>query len=186
MTARSASHEPPAELLHECRAGDREALGRLFDCCKDRVYSTALHLTGDRAAAADVTQEVFLKVFARLSQFDSRSAFTSWLYRIVVNTAIDHQRASRRTVSIEEAMPDTPAPIVDQYARLERRRRIEAALAALPDLLRAPVVLRHVEGLSYAEIAAALEISAGTVASRLSRAHAQLARDLADLAPGEI
>lgn len=182
MSDRTRS-EPDVELLDQCRAGNREALGRLFDCLKDRVYSTALHICGDRSMAADVTQDVFIKVFARLSQFDGTSAFTTWLYRIVVNTAIDHRRASTRTLPLEDAMADSPAPLIDPYARLERRRRIEAALLGLPENLRVPVVLRHIQGLSYTEIAEALEISAGTVASRLSRAHARLARELADLAP---
>lgn len=188
MTARSSG--PPVELsddlLAACRAGDREAFGRLFDSCRDRVYSTAVHLCGDRAAAADITQDVFVKVFTRLPQFEARSSFTTWLYRIVVNTVIDHQRAARCVVPIEEAMPEPDLQAVDAYTRLQRRRRIEAALQALPDSLRVPVVLRYVQGLRYDEIAEALGISPGTVASRLSRAHARLAHDLADLAPEEV
>jgi RNA polymerase sigma-70 factor (ECF subfamily) len=147
---------PPSEsLLAACCAGDREAFGRLFDCCRDRVYSIALHLSGDPATAADITQDVFMKLLTRLPQFGARAAFSTWLYRIVVNTAIDHQRSGRRNVPLPEGLLD--------------------------DRLRAPLVLRHVEGLAYEEIADALGVSAGTVASRLSRAHARLARDLADL-----
>lgn len=183
MTTRRG--DPDDELLAACRAGDRDALGRLFDCCKDRVYSTAFHLCGDASTAADITQDVFLKVIARMSQFDGRSAFTTWLYRIAVNTAIDHQRATQRDVALADVMPDIPSPQPDFYMRLARRRRIEGALAALPEVLRVPIVLRHMQGLSYTEIAATLEVTVGTVASRLSRAHARLARDLSDLAPEE-
>lgn len=173
---------PPETLLAACRSGDREAFGRLFDLCRDRVYSIALHMCGDPATAADVTQDVFMKLLTRLPQFGARAAFATWLYRIVVNTAIDYQRSSRRLVPLAEAMPDNRAAMEDEYVRMDRRRRIGAALQALPAKLRAPLVLRHVEGLGYAEIASALGISAGTVASRLSRAHARLARELADLA----
>jgi len=178
-----AGVDVPEELLAACRAGSRDAFGELFDRCKDRVYSTALHVCGDRAAAADIAQEVFLKVFARLPQFESRSAFTTWLYRVTVNAAIDHRRASRPAVPLEDVMPEPGTPDVDPYVRLQRRRRIEAALVALPDTLRVPVVLRHVQGLSYQEIASVLQVSIGTVASRLSRAHARLASELRDLAP---
>ncbi len=174
---------PPETLLVACCAGDREAFARLFDLYRDRVYAVALHMCGDSAAAADVTQDVFMKLLTRLPQFGARAAFTTWLYRIVVNTAIDHQRSSRRLVPLPQALPDERRRADEEFARAERRRRIGAALQELPAKLRAPLVLRHVEGLAYGEIAAALGISAGTVASRLSRAHARLARKLADLAP---
>ena len=174
---------PPETIIAACRAGDREAFARLFDLCRDGVYAVALHMCGEPAAAADVTQDVFMKLLTRLPQFGARAAFTTWLYRIVVNTAIDHQRSRRRVAPLPETLPDTRRPADDEYARAERRERIAAALQALPAKLRAPLVLRHVEGLAYHDIAGALGISPGTVASRLSRAHARLARELADLAP---
>jgi RNA polymerase sigma-70 factor (ECF subfamily) len=179
------SATPSEDLLAACRAGDREAFGRLFDLLRDRVYALAVHMCGDRSMAADVTQDVFMKLLTRFPQFGARSAFTTWLYRIVVNTAIDHQRASRRIVALPDTIEDIGHPVDDEYARAERRKRIEAALRTLPTKLRNPLVLRHVEGLAYDEIAAALDISPGTVASRLSRAHARLARELANLAPQE-
>jgi RNA polymerase sigma-70 factor (ECF subfamily) len=169
---------PSDDLIAACRGGDREAFGRLFDLCRDRVYAVALGVCGDRAAAADVSQEVFMKLLTRLPQFDGRAAFSTWLYRIAVNTAVDHQRAKRRTVPLPKKLEDTHR-VDDEYARRERRRRLERAVQALPPKLRAPLVLRHVEGLAYGEIAVVLGISAGTVASRLSRAHARLAHDLA-------
>jgi RNA polymerase sigma-70 factor (ECF subfamily) len=177
--------QPPAPsdaLLAACCAGDREAFAQLFDLCRDRVYSLAWHLCGDRAAAADITQDVFMKLLVRLPQFRRQSAFSTWLYRIAVNTALDHRRRWRRTAALDE-LPAEPvsAAVENGYARAERRSRIRAALLTLPAKLRAPIVLRHVEGLSYDEIAAAIGVSAGTVASRLSRAHARLARELADL-----
>jgi RNA polymerase sigma-70 factor, ECF subfamily len=169
---------PSDELLSACRGGDREAFGRLFDLCRHRVYAVALGICGDRAAAADVSQEVFVKLLTRLPQFDGRASFSTWLYRIAVNAAVDHQRAKRRVVPLPETLEDVRR-VEEDYARREQRRRVERAVAALPPKLRAPLVLRHIQGLAYGEIAAALGISVGTVASRLSRAHARLARELA-------
>ena len=169
---------PSDDLLSACRAGDREAFGRLFDLCRDRVYAVALGICGDRAAAADVSQEVFMKLLTRLPQFDGRASFPTWLYRIAVNAALDHQRAARRIVPLSETLEDGRR-VEDDYARRERRRRVERAVQDLPPKLRAPLVLRHIEGLAYSEIAEVLGLSLGTVASRLSRAHARLARELA-------
>ena len=168
----------PDELLDACRAGDREAFGRLFDVCRDRVYAIALGISGNRAAAADVSQEVFVKLLTRLPQFEARASFATWLYRMVVNAAVDHQRAGRRIVPLPESLAD-PTRQDDDYARAERRRRIERAVQSLPAKLRAPLVLRHFEGLAYSEIGQVLGLASGTVASRLSRAHARLARELA-------
>ena len=119
-----------------------------------------------------------MKLLARLPQFDGRARFTTWLYRVVVNGALDHQRAQRRLVPLPHSLED-PARHDADYARAERRRRIQRAVQALPSKLRATIVLRHVEGLAYDEIARVLGVSSGTVASRLSRAHARLARELA-------
>ena len=169
--------DPPAELIAACRAGDREAFGRLFDLCRDRVYSVALGICGDRAVAADVSQEVFMKLLTRITQFEGRASFATWLYRMTVHTAVDHHRAARRTTAMPEEIADARRHDHD-YDRAERRRRVERAVRALPDRLRAPLVLRHIDGLSYAEIAAVLNLSAGTVASRLSRALARLSLEL--------
>ena len=170
--------EPSSDLLAACRTGDREAFSQLFELCRDRVYAVALSVCADRALAADVSQEVFMKLLTRLSQFEGRASFATWLYRLVVNTAVDHQRAERRVWPLPADIEDVRRQDRD-YERAERKRRVEAAVRALPEALRTPLVLRHVEGLAYAEIAAVLSISIGTVASRLSRAHARLARDLA-------
>jgi RNA polymerase sigma-70 factor (ECF subfamily) len=172
------SLDPPADLIAACRAGDREAFGRLFDLCRDRVYSVAFGICGDRAVAADVSQEVFMKLLTRITQFEGRASFATWLYRLTVNTAVDHHRAARRTTALPDEVVDGRRQD-HEYERAERRRRVERAVQALPERLRAPLVLRHIEGLSYSEIAAVLDLSAGTVASRLSRALARLSRELA-------
>jgi RNA polymerase sigma-70 factor (ECF subfamily) len=167
----------PDDLLDACRAGSREAFGRLFDVCGDRVFAIAMGVTGDRTVAADVTQDVFVKLLTRIGEFDRRAQFVTWLYRIAVNTAIDHQRQGQRVVTLSEDIPGREN-LEDDYARAERRRQVTCAVQALPPKLRTALVLRHIEGLRYTEIAAVLGVSMGTVASRLARAHAQLARRL--------
>ncbi len=174
------------ETLEACRRGDREALRALYDAYKDRVYSIAYYfLRGDHAAAADVTQQVFLKLMTGLGKYHGGSAFSTWLYRTVINACIDSRRRVSRLTAVA---PETLQAIVDPQASLdeaiaadERARTIRDAIAALPPKLRAPVLLRYVSDLDYPEIAAALNCSIGTVSSRLHRAHRLLADRLAPL-----
>lgn len=167
------------ELVAACQRGDRDAFGRLFDLHRDRVFRIALGIAGDRDRAADITQDVFMKLLTRLAQFDARSAFTTWLYRIVVTTAIDARRASGRIEPLDDGVAGE-ARVDDEYARKEQRAHVEHAIRRLPTALRAPLVLRHFADLSYAEIAATLDVPLGTVSSRLSRAYAAVARALED------
>jgi RNA polymerase sigma-70 factor (ECF subfamily) len=176
------SDEPAVDLIAACQRGDREALAALFESFKDRVYSLALHLSGDPHEAGDVAQDVFLKLLTRLGQFRRDARFTTWLYRVVVNTFLDGRRARSRLVSLD----DNPAPPwavhppgqERELLRAERARRVAAAVARLPAGQRAALVLRYGTGLSYEAIAETLGLSAGTVASRLSRALQGLAREL--------
>jgi RNA polymerase sigma-70 factor (ECF subfamily) len=181
---------PPArvtpDMLEACRRGDPEAFDRLVAACRDRVYSLAWHLSGSQSAADDIAQDVFVKLLTRIGQFRREAEFTTWLYRIVANTAIDYQRASRRLVPVEEGEPSAVWQAPQQEERLSRAQtaaRVRDALARIRPRFRTPLVLRYVEGLSYQEIARVLRISPGTVASRLSRGQLQLGRALRDLAP---
>ena len=171
-------------VIEACREVDREAFRELFEVYQDRVYSIARNFTGNEAVAHDVTQEVFLKLFRAVRGYRAEASFRTWLFRLVVNACMDEQRRLRRFVPIEEA---ARAPAADYgspeagLARGELGRQVQAALALLPPKLRFPILLRHLEGLSYGEIAEVLGCSAGTVASRLSRGHRALARRLAHL-----
>jgi RNA polymerase sigma-70 factor, ECF subfamily len=144
------------------------------------VYGVALRLARDEAEAADVTQEVYLKVMRYLHQFAGHSRFTTWLYRIVVTTASDRRQRWRPLLRLDEVPEGSPPviqPAEQESALLEREaaRRLQAAVAELPRRLRLPLVLRYVAGSSYREISEALAISEGTVASRLSRGQRRLA-----------
>jgi RNA polymerase sigma-70 factor (ECF subfamily) len=172
-------------LLEACRTGDREAFSRLFETYGDFVYGLARHLARDEGAAADAAQEVFLKLLTRIRQYRGDAPFRAWLARIVVNSVRDVRRSSARLVSLEEREESSPLPAPhDQEAEVVLRleaARVREAVARLAPRHRRLIVLRYTGGLSYEEIASALGLSAGTVASRLSRAHRRLARELAAL-----
>lgn len=175
------------DLLAACRRGDPTAVHALYDAHKDRVYSVALHFfKGDAATAADVTQLVFVKVLARVDQYRHESEFSTWLHRVTANACIDEQRRSRRTLSIEGLSDSAPAlrgerTDDDRLARAEMADEVRAAVSFLSPKLRIAILLRYFDDRPYEEIAAALGVSAGTVASRLNRAHRALARRLAHL-----
>jgi len=174
-----------SQTIAACQRGDRNALRMLFDEYKDRVYSIAIYsLGGDPAAAADATQQVFLKLMTRIQQFRGDSEFATWLYRLVVNTCRDEQRKQRRFVPLADSflssMKSEGSPRTN-YARKEISDRVQVAIGELKPKLRWPILLKYVEGLSYEEIGAVLGCSKGTVASRLNRGHKALSRKLDDL-----
>jgi RNA polymerase sigma-70 factor, ECF subfamily len=180
-----SDREISAAIIESCRAGDREAFRALYDTYKDRVYSIALHFFhSEHAVAADVTQQVFLKVMTGIGQFRGDSAFSTWLYRLVVNACLD---VSRRRAADASAAARTrqesiaPGSQEDEYARVQRATSVRAAISTLPPKFRVAVLLRYFDDLSYEEMAEALGCSMGTVASRLSRGHKMLADCLSQL-----
>jgi RNA polymerase sigma-70 factor (ECF subfamily) len=172
-------------VVVRCQQGDREALRELFEAYKDRVYSIAMYsLSGDEHAAADVTQQVFLKLMTRIVQFRGDSEFATWLYRLVVNTCRDEQRKQRRWVPLADSFFMTATVKQSQgaqYASKELAGQVQRAIGELKPKLRLPILLRYLEGLSYEEIGKVLGCSKGTVASRLNRGHSALSRKLGHL-----
>lgn len=185
-------------LIEACRQGDREAFRQLFELHKDRVWSIALHFIGEEAAARDITQQVFLKLFTAINRFRGEAMFSTWLYRMTVNSCLDEQRRRKRFLSFDffktgddgelNAMdkqqarqPEQGLVQEDRHAQLELSAAVKSAVKELRPKLRIAILLKYFEGLSYEEMAAALGCSAGTVASRLNRGHKELARKLAHL-----
>ena len=171
------------EIVEACRGGDRVAFRELYDVYKDRVYSIALYFFhGDRTAASDVTQQVFLKLLAGIGQFRGEAVFSTWLYRLVVNVCLDEARARRpRAAAREQLRLRAVVGAGSQesgYAQAELAESVRAAVASLPPKFRIAVLLRYFDDLSYEEMARALRCSMGTVASRLSRGHKMLAERL--------
>lgn len=183
---RSRATDISAEVIESCRRGDRTAFRVVYDAYKDQVYSIALYyFHGNASVASDVTQQVFLKLMKDFHNFRGESAFSTWLYRLVVNTCIDTGRqADARVVSMEPHMSEmvaTPGSQEDDAAQNQMAKSVQSAVSALPPAFRAAILLRYFEDLSYEEMARILNCSIGTVASRLSRGHRLLAEKLSNL-----
>ncbi|MGA0869317.1 MAG: RNA polymerase sigma factor [Planctomycetota bacterium] len=184
---------PDRELIEACRdvQDDRfeAAFEELYRRYRDRVYSIAYRITGSATDAMDVVQESFRVLFLKISTFRFDARFSTWLFRIVVNCSIDlrrreRQRAGRLEQSLQSLHDGTePAdqgkdPLASAETS-ELGEQVQSAIARLSPKLRAILVLRYLEGLSYDEIAETLEVQLGTVKSRLARAHLAIEQVLA-------
>jgi RNA polymerase sigma-70 factor (ECF subfamily) len=185
----------PAELVEALKRKEASAFERLIAQHGAMLYRVALRLMGQREEAEDVLQEALLKVHQNIHTFDGRAALTTWLYRIVVNTALMRLRTQTR---IPEESLDTAGPLftdegdhaqeVAEWAlppeemllRQEALSVLQQGIERLPELYRAVYVLAEIEGLPYQEIAIILDLSVGTVKTRLHRARLFLRTMLAD------
>ncbi len=185
--------------MEAARRGDREAFRTLFDRYHRRAYALALGVVRHTDDALDVVQDAFIKVHKHLDKFEGNSSFYTWLYRIVMNLAIDHIRKHRRVrpVELDEARLEEstdegllPALLGGHPGRAlmdrEIRERIDAALGELSENHRAVLVMRELEGLSYEEMAQAMRCSKGTIMSRLFHARKNMQRRLVDLVEGVV
>ena len=165
-------------LVDKARDGDPDAWEVLVRRHRDRIYRIALRMLGNPEDAEDVAQEVVIQLFTALAGFTGGSSFTTWLYRIVVNRCLNHQRRRRLTRPIMES--DHPAVSGPEQTVMARGRAeaTAAALARLPGPLRTPLVLHEMEGLSYQEVATILEVAEATVRGRIYRARRTLLHEL--------
>ena len=167
------------ELMRRCREGDFTALAELVDRWEGRVNRVLARLVASPSDVEDLRQEVFLKVFRARHRYRARGAFSTWLYRIVLNTARDVARR-RRPESLGDHEPNARDDGAESLAqRDELRERISAALASLPDGLREPLVLKHYSEMTFAEVAEVTGIPASTVKSRVGIALAKMRGELA-------
>jgi RNA polymerase sigma-70 factor (ECF subfamily) len=174
------SHLQDDECVARAQRGDRAAFSELVGRYQDRIYRFLVRLTRSQDDALELTQETFLHAYEALERWRPEARFTTWLFHIARNQAFDWLRRGKRVefVALEDddeaTLPD-PAPAPD--AALETRQRfqgLERALARLPTEHREILLLREIEEMSYEDIAAVLEISLGTVKSRIARARAGL------------
>ncbi len=185
------------EAVAGAQKGDPEAFRVLVERYQGRAYRLALRVLRDEENARDAVQEAFLKVYRSIDKFEGRSRFYTWLYRLVVNLCLDMRRRDRSDREVEwteeqlhdadvdhasvgfgagpalEAADGGPAGALE---RAEVRKRVISAIETLPDVQREALLLREIEGMSYAEIAESLSISKGTVMSRLHYARKKVQR----------
>lgn len=168
------------ELAQKVANGDRSAFNELMRKHEDRVFGVCLRILRHREAALDATQDAFLTAFRKVGQFRGDSSFSTWLYRVAVNTCYDHLRKQKRRPTSplpEDHDPADPAA-GDPLEAAELRPDLAAALAGIADEFRSAIVLVDVEGLSVKDAAQILEVADGTIKSRLHRGRRQLAQIL--------
>ena len=164
------------ELARRSQAGDTEAFGELVTKYRAKIFTMVYRMVCNENDAWDLAQEGFLKAWRSIQQFQGRSSFYTWLYSLTVNLTIDSLRRKDRRVEVEldDAIPSSlPSPRAN-YHRNEIRQHINAALAQLSPEHRAVIVLKEIEDLQYQEIAKILNLSIGTVMSRLFYGRKQL------------
>lgn len=189
------------ELVDRVQSGDQEAFQQLVEKYQRKVYSICYGMLKDSEESLDVSQEVFIKVYRYLEKFNRESSFYTWLYRITVNMCIDHIRKNSRVHKVEyddrlehegagddeHILPSRLGIHPDRvYGRKELRQKMLEALETLSEKHRTILILREVEGLSYEEMADVLNISKGTVMSRLFHARRYFQEALKDYLDGEL
>ena len=184
------TREEESAIIAKVLEGDADAFEPLVVAHQNFVYNIALKMLSNPEDAFDISQEAFIKAYRSLKDFKGESSFSSWLYRITANMCLDFMRRNkkRKAASIvylddsdelkELELPDTRFDPVTALERKELQGAINDALDLLPEDQRSILLLRELNGLSYAEIAEALKLETGTVKSRLFRARARLAKIL--------
>ncbi len=191
------------DLVRRVQGGDQEAFRILFERYHRRAYAVAYGVVKNKQDALDVVQDGFVKVHRHIDKFQGTSSFYTWLYRIIMNLAIDHVRRRRNAKGLEYddrvgreddeiAGDGTLLPrILDAnpgktVIRRELLARIQGALEELPEYHRAVILLREVEGLSYEEMAEVLDVPKGTIMSRLFHARKKMQAALSDYMEGDL
>lgn len=172
------------DLARAAASGDAPALDELLARHVDRIHGVCSRVLRDPQDALDATQNALIAIARGIDRFDGRAAFTTWMYRVATNAALDEgRRRSRHPVPVE-TLPSAADDRSSTEEAVGAAVDVHAALAVIPEEFRIAVVLRDLEDLDYAEIAAILEIPPGTVRSRIARGRAALATLLGTSAPG--
>jgi len=161
-------------LLRRAQAGDQDAFGEVVNRHWKRAFWTAYDVLYDHDRAQDVAQEAFVKVFKALQSYDLSRDFASWLYRIVLNLAIDHRRRMERDKSVPtdkvEDLVDARRAVAEDEEKAATIERVEEVLQSLPEEFRIPLTMKDIDGHSVEEVARILDLSYSTVRWRLHRA----------------
>ncbi len=192
------SHTPEQAMLAKAKRGDQQALGELLVAYQDRLYNVCLRMVSNRDDAAEVCQDVLVKIIQGIGKFRGESGLATWMTRIAMNQSISHlrRRRVRRTVSIDQSYgsdngPDDQATALRHQIQDQREpgpeqcvqdsemlERLHQAMANLDDDFRAVLVLRDIEQQDYASIGQTLDVPVGTVKSRLFRARLALRNEM--------
>jgi RNA polymerase sigma-70 factor (ECF subfamily) len=170
-------------LVERVQQGDRSAFDMLVVRYQHKVVKLIMRYVRDQAEAQDVAQEAFIKAYRAIPRFRGDSAFYTWLYRIAINTAKNHLVAARRRpleYDMHARLKDVDTPEGTLLSE-EIRETVNQAIEALPEDLRTAIMLRELEGMSYEEIATAMECPVGTVRSRIFRAREAIDKRLRPL-----
>jgi RNA polymerase sigma-70 factor (ECF subfamily) len=196
-SANSARSTAEIQFIERLQNGDAEAFDILVTRYSADIYALLFRLTENREEAGDLTQETFLSALKAIKKFRGDADLKTWLFRIAVNESRNRFRWWKRrhrsnTVSIDAAHGENEKPLSETVSsrapnpeenalRHEREKALKKALLALPDIFREAIILCDIEGLSYEEIAQALEINIGTVKSRIARGRDELRKKLEDI-----
>lgn len=165
------------EFTKKLKSGDSDAFEKLVSEFKKRIFSLSMGMLGNREDALDATQEVFIKIYRSVGSFKGESALSTWIFRITKNVCIDFLRKNRAVSEdeIPETLPDTALPSPEEALLLcQKRDLVKSCIKELPVNYKTVLLLREYEQMSYSEIAQTLEISEGTVKSRIARARQYL------------
>jgi len=163
-----------AELVRRCLAGEREAFAELVERHQCIVYGVALRMLGDRDQADDAAQEVFVRAYSQLSTFRGESSLRTWLVQIATRLCIDLLRVRRRRPEVFLDEQHNVPSAAEWEVAVTERHSVAQAIAELPSYYKAAIILRHLQHMSYADMAKALGIPLATVKTRLRRARHML------------
>ena len=167
------------KLIRRYLGGDKDAFGELVKRHKDYLYNLSYRLTNNPSDAEDLTQEIFIHIMNKIDSFKGDAKFSTWLYRLATNQCLDWLRRQKpENITLDKIDPKSDEDIHSVIEIKEQIDDIKVALIKLPEDFRLAVVLRDVEGLSYEEISEYLDLSIGTVKSRISRGRSQLKKIL--------
>jgi RNA polymerase sigma-70 factor (ECF subfamily) len=172
------------ELVERARAGDRLAMGSLYEAHARRVYTVVRRLVGDEHLAEDLSQEAWVRAFEKLHLFRGEAAFGTWIYRLATNVALNRLRRSSKRTDVEAAA-EMPTVVRAPDDAVVNRRVLAAAMDRLPPGYRRVLVLHDLEGWTHDEIAETLSCSPGTSKSQLHKARARMRQMIAPPARAE-
>ena len=169
-------------LIRQAVRGDAYAFEQLMRRHEGRMYSVAIRMCGNREDAQDCVQDAMLRIYRALDRFKGQSSFSTWVYRITMNTCLDElrRRKVRASTSLDTLLesgwsPTDESDTPERHAiDSERRRALSSAIQSLPEDMRSAIVLREMQGLSYEEISDVLSVNVGTIKSRISRGREKL------------